>query len=78
MTTTAQVRQTLHPLLDRNPDLALVGRLLVIRQVHHIVRGIFVDRGSMKEEFVPGTYVSLMYLGQGIFRFEDFNRLNGN
>ena len=40
MTTVAQVKQVVQPLLQRNPDLALVGRMIVVRPVHHLLRGI--------------------------------------
>jgi len=75
MTTTAQVHQALQPLLDRNPDVALIGRRLVIRPVHHIMRSIFVDRSSIKVQFVPSTSVSLMFLGEGVFRTAMGDRL---
>ena len=44
MTTVAQVKQLVQPLLQRNPDLALVGRLVVVKSVHHILRGISIGR----------------------------------
>jgi hypothetical protein len=53
MTTIAQVRQAVQPLLRRNPDLALVGRLIVVKPVHHILRGIYVDRSLDPKLFVP-------------------------
>jgi hypothetical protein len=33
MTTIAQVREVVRPLLQRNPDLELVGRLIVVKPV---------------------------------------------
>ena len=53
MTTVAQVRQVVQPLLQRNSDLALVGRIVVIKPVHHILRGIYIDRMSDPLIFRP-------------------------
>ncbi|MEP9380432.1 hypothetical protein ABLE91_27305 [Aquabacter sp. CN5-332] len=41
------------PLLERHPDLALVGRWLYLKPIHHFARGILIDRGYYKERFHP-------------------------
>ena len=44
MTTLAQVKRVTRKLLDRNSDLALVsGRLVVVKPVRHILRGVFIS-----------------------------------
>jgi hypothetical protein len=53
MTTVSQVKQITKSLLQRNPDLALVGRLVVIKPVHHILRGILIDYSRHPKLFVP-------------------------
>jgi len=53
MTTVAQVKEVVQPLLQRNSDLALVGRIVVIKPVHHILRGIYIDRMSAPLIFRP-------------------------
>ena len=53
MTTTAQVKRALKPLLQRNPDLALVGRWIIVKPVHHVVRGIVIGRTSQADQFNP-------------------------
>jgi len=53
MTTVAQVRQAVQPLLQCNPDLALVGRLVVLKPVQHFIRGIYIDRSLDPLLFVP-------------------------
>ena len=53
MTTVTQVRQAVQPLLQRNTDLALVGRLIVIKPVHHILLGVYIDRSLDPRSFVP-------------------------
>lgn len=62
MTTIAQVKQALKPLLDRYSDLALVGRFLVVKPVHHITRGVFVDRSIDKVAFVPDVVTDMLAL----------------
>ena len=44
VTTLAQVKQVTRPLLERNSDLALVGRLVVMKPVRHLIRGVLIDR----------------------------------
>ena len=60
MTTVAQVKQAVQPLLQRNPDLALVGRLIVIKPIRHILCGICVDRSLDPLKFVPTWSVILL------------------
>jgi hypothetical protein len=47
----ADLKRYLKPLLKQRSDLVLIGRLLLIRPVRHIVRGVFFDRTSDKYEF---------------------------
>jgi len=44
MTTVADVRKIVAPLLAAHDDLVLVGRMLAIKPVHHILRGVHLDR----------------------------------
>jgi hypothetical protein len=53
MTTVAQVRKVVRPLLERNSDLALVGRLIVIKPVHHLLFGLYVARTPNPLMFEP-------------------------
>lgn len=61
MTTVAQVKQAVQPLLQRNPDLALVGRLVVVKPLHHIHRGIYIDRSGDPGLFVPTWAVNPLF-----------------
>lgn len=61
MTTVAQVKQAVQPLLQRNPDLALVGRLVVLKPVQHFVRGIYIDRSLDPLLFVPTWSVMSLF-----------------
>jgi hypothetical protein len=49
----ADVDALVQPLLAAHSDLALVGRLMVIKPVRHIVRGIYIDRCSDSRRFKP-------------------------
>ena len=53
MTTIAQVKHVTRPLLAGNPDLALVGRLVVVKPVRHILCGVYLDRYSDVAAFAP-------------------------
>jgi hypothetical protein len=70
MTTIAQLKRAVRPLIDRNPDLALVGRMVVVRPIHHILRGIVFARGIYAEQFRPIWAV--------IFLFEPSDSLSSN
>ena len=60
MTTIAQVKQAVQPLLQRNSDLALIGRLVIIRPVQHILCGINIGRSLDHLKFVPTWSVLLL------------------
>jgi hypothetical protein len=70
MTTVAQVKQVVQPLLQRNPDLALVGRCVFITPVRHILRGINLMRSIDPSLFIPGWAV--------VFLFEPIDMLSLN
>ena len=61
MTTTAQVKRVVGPLLKRNPDLALVKRLVVIKPVHHILRGIYIDHSHDPKSLVPTWAANFLF-----------------
>ena len=70
MTTVAQVKQVVQPLLQRNPDLVLVGRDIFIKPVGHILRGISLMRSIDPTLFIPAWAV--------IFLFEPRDSLSFN
>jgi hypothetical protein len=61
MTTVAQVKRVARPLLERNGDLALVGRLVIIKPVRHLLRGVFFDRGVDPIIFAPTWFVNFLF-----------------
>ncbi|HZO45761.1 MAG TPA: hypothetical protein VFB68_07700 [Xanthobacteraceae bacterium] len=67
MTTVGQVRQVVQPLLQRNPDLTLIGRLVVIKPVHHVLRAVYIERSSDPGAFIPiATAIFLFKPRKGI------------
>jgi hypothetical protein len=60
--TALQVKRYLRPLLDANDDLALVGRLLVVKPVTHILRGVIIDRQSWAEAITPKWFCYPLFL----------------
>ena len=53
MTTVKQVRQLVIPLLERHPELALVGTAVVVKPVRHLMHYMTVGRTSSAEIFEP-------------------------
>jgi hypothetical protein len=60
MTTIAQVKRAVQPLLQRNSDLALIGRLVIIKPVHHVLCGVQIGRSLDPLAFVPTWSVLLL------------------
>ena len=56
----ADLKRYLKPLLKQRSDLVLIGRLLMIRPVRHIVRGVFFGRTSDKYLFQLHVIVRLL------------------
>lgn len=57
MTTQAQVKKLVKPLLERHSDLALVGHLIVVKPLRHVLRAIIIDRTSNAAYFRPAWFV---------------------
>ena len=56
----ADIKRYLKPLLKMRGDLALVGRLLVVRPVRHLLRGAYFERFS-KDRFRIWSHVNPLY-----------------
>ena len=70
MTTAAQVRKLVKPLLARRPDLILVGRMIVVAPVRHVLRAVYIDRTGEAARFKPRWVV--LHLFQ-VYRDISFN-----
>lgn len=77
MTTAAQVKRVVGPLLKRNPDLALVKRLLVIKPVHHILRGISISHSYDPKCFVLTWSANFLFQPNAYFHFFWGKRMHG-
>lgn len=75
MTTVADVKRLVQPLLERNPDLALVGRLLVVKPVRHLLRGVYIDRSLDPSIFTPTWAVIFLFEPADSFTFNWGDRL---
>jgi hypothetical protein len=53
MTTAAEIKKLVKPLLARNADLALVKRFVVVTPLRHVIRGVLMDGTSGKHGFLP-------------------------
>jgi hypothetical protein len=63
MPSAAQIKKAIQPLLQRNSDLALLNRFVIIKPVHHIQRGIFFRSGSA-DTFYPIWTVNVTFAPQ--------------
>ncbi|MDC7784080.1 hypothetical protein PQJ75_05485 [Rhodoplanes sp. TEM] len=61
MTTIAQVRKVIAPLLERHSDLALVGREIYIKPIHHFARVVLIDRMLDPDLFRPQWAVAHLF-----------------
>jgi hypothetical protein len=53
MTTAAQIKKMVQPVLARHADLTLVGRWIFVTPVRHFARAVLIGRTAYKEEFEP-------------------------
>jgi hypothetical protein len=58
----ADIKRYLKPLLEQRSDLALVGRMLVVRPVRHVLRGACLDRMSDKYCLEVWRYLRPLYM----------------
>lgn len=67
MTTAAQIKKMVRPLLELNSDLALVGRWIYVRPVHHVARAVLIDATSSADHFVPRWAVIHLFEARRVF-----------
>jgi len=67
MTTAAEVKKLVQPLLDQNSDLAWVGREIYVKPVRHFARTILIDRISDPNGFRPQLAAAHLFDGNGAF-----------
>lgn len=77
MTTAAQVKRLVQPLLQRNPDLALVGRWVIVKPVHHILRAISIGRSLDPKCFVPTWAANFLFQPNARLHFFWGTRMKG-
>ncbi|HMK79659.1 MAG TPA: hypothetical protein VK438_08415 [Xanthobacteraceae bacterium] len=61
LTRPADIRRYLRPLLRQREDLVLIGRMLVVRPVRHVLRGVFLDRTSDRDTFRVWAYLKPLW-----------------
>src|SRR5262245_11461120 len=61
MTTKAQIRGLVQPLLERHPDLVLDGQWLYLRPVRHVLRTLLFDRTGQAAQFRPTWAVMILF-----------------
>ena len=64
----ADFKRYLKPLLKQRSDLMLIGRLLIIRPVRHIIRGVFFEPIIGRDQFRVWRYIRPLFeLGDSFF-----------
>jgi hypothetical protein len=53
VTTSRQIKELAAPLLARHDDLALAGRMIVLKPVHHLLRFVFINRTGDSDVYSP-------------------------
>ncbi|WP_341987221.1 hypothetical protein [Azorhizobium sp. AG788] len=67
MTMAKQVQTLMKPLVERHPDLAVVGRYVFLQPIHHFARGVYVGRCLDKDALSPEWRFSMLfYPGPGL------------
>ncbi|WP_342360378.1 hypothetical protein [Terrarubrum flagellatum] len=61
--TKADLKRYLKPLLQRRDDLVLIDRMLIIRPVRHILRGVFFEPRGDRYAFQTRRYLQPLYKG---------------
>jgi len=67
----ADIKRYLKPLLQMRRDLVLVGRLLLIRPVRHLLRGVQLEPTSDKYTFKVRRYVVPLFSGRPARMWDD-------
>jgi hypothetical protein len=75
MVTAAKIKKIVQPLLDRHADLALVGRRLYVKPVHHFARAVFIDRTAYKDHSSPMLTAIHLFEARESFSISWSNRL---
>lgn len=57
MVKAAEVKKWLKPLAERNPDLEIVGRTVIVKPVRHLLSAVLVDRTSTADCVNPRWFV---------------------
>ena len=70
MTTAAQVKKIVRPLLERHADLALVGRWIFVKPVHHFARAVLIGRMLNPDKFRPQWAVIHLFEAQKSFSLD--------
>ncbi len=60
MTSIVDLRKMVRPLLKRHPNVALVGRTIVLKPVQHTLRAVFIDRSKDDREYHPKFIVDFL------------------
>jgi hypothetical protein len=69
MTTAADLKRFAAPLLTANPDLVRIKRLIAIRPVRHVLRGIYLDGSSSRGVVRPKWFAMILFQPEAFIQF---------
>ncbi len=69
MTSVVEVKKLLKPLTTKHQDLCVSGKLLAIKPVTHLARGIYIGRTSSADCFTPFVAVNCLFEPRATFKF---------
>jgi len=79
MTTIKDVRNIMRPVLERRPELVLIGRRIFIKPVHHLLCGVSLGSSIDPKAFLTRKSVQLLvpnswgYAGEGARYYEKYD-----
>ena len=68
MTTAAEVKKWVKPLLASHSNLALAKRLIVVKPIHHLLCAVLIDRTAYADKITPRWFVDHFFQPSRRFR----------
>ena len=77
MSRKSRLKRLLAPLLERNGDITIANDWLVVKPVHHVFRGLILDKTSMKGIFYGRWGTTHMFVVRRTCGLEGFINVSG-
>ncbi len=77
MTAAKEVKQLISPLHARHPEMALVGKAIIVGPVRHLLHTIYIDRASSADVCQPPWGITRLFLQLHDMQLGKGDRLHG-